>query len=166
MGRGLLRFPACHSLSSRFHGGRKTLVEVQPPMAGPLVLVVRETPSLADSLQLLLETVGFRVRTESGIPSPFSAPDRTDAEPARAIVLACNRPRSEVLRGFPDRFPAEDRDLPVVVVGDRAAEARGAWPPNVHFVSLPFDARSFVKLLTDLTAPDLAPPREPVAIEH
>jgi hypothetical protein len=166
MGRGHLRFRACECLSSRFHGGRKTYVGILLPMSIPLVVVVRETPSLADSLQLLLETVGFRVRTEPGIPTPYCESDGGHSGPARAIVLACNKPRSEVLRGFPDRFPAEDRDLPLVVVGDRAAEARGAWPPNVHFVALPFDARSFVKLLTDLTAPELADTREAVAVEH
>lgn len=135
-------------------------------MASPLVLVVRETPSLADSLQLLLETVGFRVRTEPGIPVGELPKEGSEPDEARAIVLACNRPRSEVLRGFPERFPPEDRELPLVVVGDRAAEARGNWPSNVHFVPLPFDARAFVKLVTELTSSDDSVPREPVAVTH
>jgi len=153
-------------LSSRFHGGRKTLLAVQSLMASPLVMVVRETPSLADALQLLLETMGFRVRPEPGIPPADIAREGRDAEPVRAIVLACNKPRSEVLRGFPDRFPAANRDLPLVVVGSRAADARGAWPPNVHFVGLPFDARSFVKMLSDLTTSEEAHTPEAVAVEH
>lgn len=126
-------------------------------------MIVRETPSLADALQLLLETVGFRVRTAAGIP-PAVAPSESP-EAVRAIILACNKPRSEVLRGFPDRFPEGDRDLPLLVVGDRAAEARGAWPPNVHFVALPFDARSFVQLLDGLTTTEPAGTHEAIAIE-
>lgn len=133
-------------------------------MTGPLVLVVRETPSLADSLQLLLETVGFRVRPEAGIPSGPSPSG--DEGSAQAIVLACNQPRSEVLRGFPDRFPPEYRGLPVVVVGGRAAAARGDWPPNVRFVGLPIDAGSLVKLIGELTSIDGASTDEPIAAEH
>lgn len=135
-------------------------------MASPLVVVVRETPSLADALQLLLETVGFRVRTEPGIPAPEPLTDGGEAGTARAIVLACNRPRSTVLAGYPAGFSAEHRDLPLVVVGDRAAEARGVWPANVHFVALPFDAGAFIKLLTDLTSPEASTPHEPIAVEH
>ncbi len=129
-------------------------------MSRPVVLVVRETPSLADSLQLLLETVGYRVRTEVGIPPGVTGPAAAAEEAVRVIVLACNKPRSDVLRGYPDRFPVDYHGLPLVVVGSRAAGARGIWPPSVHFVDLPIDARSFVQLIGDLATPNgTAPPR-------
>jgi hypothetical protein len=135
-------------------------------MDRPLILVVRETPSLADSLELLLDTVGFRVRSESKITPDTPSTDGVPPEPPQAIVLACNKPRSESLLGYPDQIPFGLRDLPLVVVGGRAAEARGHWPSNVHFVGLPIEPRSFVKLLGDLTDTESTGSHEPLAVEH
>ncbi|HXY47683.1 MAG TPA: hypothetical protein VEK13_07315 [Thermoplasmata archaeon] len=135
-------------------------------MDRPLVLVVRETPSLADSLELLLDTVGFRVRSEPKITPDTPPVDGEPHEPPQAIVLASNKPRSESLLDFPDQFPCGLRDLPLVVVGGRAAEARGHWPANVHFVGLPIEPRSFVKLLSDLTDTEIMGSHEPLAVEH
>lgn len=125
-------------------------------MDSPLVMVVRETPSLADSLGLLLETVGFRVEPQPSVPLALARLRRADEDEVRAIVVACNQPGSEMLRGFPDSFPRQARDLPLLVVGGRAAESRRVWPPNVRFFGLPFEAREFVKLLNELTAWDSA----------
>lgn len=134
-------------------------------MEGPLVMVVRETPSLADSLGLLLETVGFRVEHEASVPLALARLRRGNGETVRAIVVACNQPGSEMLRGFPESFPAEARELPLLVVGGRAAESRRVWPRNVRFFGLPFETREFVKLLNELTAG--APEKHPewVALE-
>ena len=134
-------------------------------MAHPLVLVVRETPSLADSLQLLLETVGYRVRTEVGIPTGVTGPAGTGEDAVRVIVLACNKPRSDFLRDYPDRFPVDFHRVPLVVVGSRAAGARGIWPPSVHFVDLPIDAQSFVRLIDDLATPNGSAPPRPLTVE-
>jgi hypothetical protein len=135
-------------------------------MDTPLVMVVRETPSLADSLQLLLETVGFRVVPEASVPLALARLRNLDEETVRAIVVACNQPRSDMLRGFPDSFPTEARDLPLVVVGGRAAESRRFWPQSVHFVGLPFEARDFVKLLNELATIDSTHPPAAVAVEE
>lgn len=130
-------------------------------MAGPFVMVVRETASLADSVQLLLETVGFRVVAMDRVPEAISRLAALGEEPIRAVVLASNQPRSEMLRVFPDAFPPGARHLPLVVVGDRSAHERHGWPANVHFVRLPFETQQFLALLDTImrgTAPLPAAP--------
>ena len=117
----------------------------------PLVLVVRETPSLGDSVQILLEEVGFRV-VSFGTPS--SAIDRLadrTAEPIGAIVVACNQAVCETLRGYPLSFPPEARSTPLLVVGSRALREVRIWPGNVRSLGLPLDGRALVSALTHLT---------------
>jgi len=118
---------------------------------GPLVLVVRETRSLADSVQLLLETVGFRVVAENRAPAALARLASDREEPIRAVVVVCNQPNSEVLRGFPESFPPVARALPLLVVGDRVAETRRSWPPNVRFLGLPIEANRLVDQLGRMT---------------
>ncbi len=120
-------------------------------MTGPVVMVVRETPSLADSVQVLLETLGFRVVVVDHAVQAAARLGAMGEEPVRALILASNRPRSELLRSFPDAFPPAARHLPILVVGDRAASERQGWPGNVHFVRLPFDGRQFVDLIDRFT---------------
>jgi CheY-like chemotaxis protein len=122
-------------------------------MEGPLVLVVRETSSLADSVQLFLETVGFRVVPEARAPAALARLASEEEEPVQAIVIACNQPTSDMLRGFPESFPTQARALPLLVVGDRAAEARRSWPPNVRFLGLPLEANRLVEQLHRMTSP-------------
>lgn len=117
----------------------------------PLVLVVRETPSLADSVQILLETVGFRVVSFGSLASALDRIGDRTAEPIRAIVVACNRALSETLRGYPQSFPAEARSVPVLVVGQRPLEGTKIWPSNVRSLGLPLDASALVSALTHLT---------------
>lgn len=135
-------------------------------MDGPLVMVVQETPSLAESLGLLLETVGFRVEPEPSVSLALARLRRADEDTVRAIVVACNQPGSEMLRGYPDSFPKEARELPLLVVGGRAAESRRVWPPNVRFFGLPIETRKFVKLLNELTARNLTERPAPTAVEE
>ena len=126
-------------------------------------MVVRETPSLADSVQVLLETLGFRVVV---VDHPVQAAARLGAmgeEPVRALILASNRSRSDLLRSFPDAFPPVARHLPILVVGDRAESERRGWPGNVHFVRLPFDGRQFVELIDRFTHGSEDPPGAPVS---
>ncbi len=134
-------------------------------MVGPSVMVVRETASLADSVQLLLETVGFRVVPEEGVPEALERLADTRREPIRAVVVACNQARSEMLGAFPESFPSSARKLPLVVVGDRPSLARRGWPSNILFVGLPFETRRFLELLHDRMDLAATPPAV-VGAEH
>jgi hypothetical protein len=120
-------------------------------MVRPLVLVVRETPSLADSVQILLETVGFRVVSFGSIRSALERIQDRSAEPIGAIVVACNQAYSETLRGYPESLPEEARTVPLLVVGQRALQSRGKLPANVRSLGLPLDAGALVSALTHLT---------------
>lgn len=120
-------------------------------MVRPLVLVVRETPSLADSVQILLETVGFRVVSFGSLSSALERISDRSAEPIRAIVVACNQAYSETLRGYPDSVPEDARSVPVLVVGQRALQGGRKWPANVRSLGLPLDSGALVAALTHLT---------------
>jgi len=135
-------------------------------MGSPLVMVVRETPSLADSVQLLLETVGFRVVPEPSVPPALARLRSAEDDSVQAIVVACNQPQSDMLRGFPDLFPTEARSLPLLVVGGRAAQSRRVWPANVHFLGLPFVAREFVRLLNEVTSLDSSGQRAAMTVNE
>jgi len=127
-------------------------------MVRPLVLVVRETPSLADSVQILLETVGFRVLAFSSRASAVDRIQDADAEPIRAIVVACNQVVSETLRGYPETFPEAARSVPLLVVGQRALEVGRKWPMNVRSIGLPLDSGALVRAITHLTGIEPSPP--------
>ena len=138
-------------MSSGFHGESKIRGDLAGSMVRPLVLVVRETPSLADSVQILLETVGFRVVSFGCLGSALDRIEDRTAEPIRAIVVACNQAYSETLRGYPASFPAEARTIPLLVVGQRALQQGRIWPSNVKSLGLPLDASTLVSALTHLT---------------
>ena len=120
-------------------------------MVRPLVLVVRETPSLADSVQILLETVGFRVVSFGSTASALERIGDDSAEPIRAIVVACNQAVSETLRGYPGSFPPEARSVPLLIVGQRALQVGRIWPSNVRSLGLPLDGAALVSALMHLT---------------
>src|SRR5271157_5653942 len=123
-------------MSSRFHGETNTIPEVLFSMVRPLVLVVRETPSLADSVQILLETVGFRVVSFGSLSSAL---DRIEDRAAES-------------------FPAEARDVPLLVVGQRALQGGRKWPANVRSIGLPLDSGALVTALAHLTGIEAAGP--------
>jgi len=120
-------------------------------MVRPLVLVVRETPSLADAVQILLETVGFRVVSFGSVTSALERIEDRTAEPIRAVVVTCNQAVSETLRGYPESFPVEARSVPLLVVGQRALQGAKIWPSNVRSLGLPLDAGALVSALTHIT---------------
>jgi hypothetical protein len=131
-------------------------------MVRPLVLVVRETPSLADSVQILLETVGFRVVSFGSFASAVDRIQDRRAEPIGAIVVACNQAYSETLRTYPDGLPEDARSVPLLVVGQRALQSRSKLPGNVRSLGLPLDAGSLVSALTHLTGIEQgSPPGSP-----
>jgi len=131
--------------------------EVVCSMVRPLVLVVRETPSLADSVQILLETVGFRVVSFGSVASALDRIGDRTAEPIRAIVVACNQAFSETLRGYPQSFPREAQAVPLLVVGQRALQGSRIWPANVRSLGLPLDGSALVSALTHLTGIEAGP---------
>jgi hypothetical protein len=128
------------------------------PMVRPLVLVIRETPSLADSVQILLETVGFRVVSFGSLASAVDRMADRGAEPIRAIVVACNQAYCEAMRGYPGSLPEGQRDTPLLVVGQRAFHERPNWPSNVRSLGLPLDAGALVSALTHLTGVETGSP--------
>jgi len=127
-------------------------------MVRPLVLVVRETPSLADAVQILLETVGFRVVSFGSRSSALERIEDRNAEPICAIVVACNQVLSETLRGYPESFPPDARTVPLLVVGQRAVPSGSRFPANVRLLGLPLDSGALVKALTQLTGIEPASP--------
>lgn len=138
-------------MSSPLDGERNIQGWVDSAMVRPLLLVVRETPSLADSVQILLETVGFRVISFSSLASARERLGDAGAEPIRAIVVACNRSYSDTLRGYPESFPSEGRTIPLLVVGQKPMQGGRRWPPNVRTLGLPLDSGALVAALTHLT---------------
>jgi Flagellar regulatory protein FleQ len=130
-------------------------------MVRPLVLVVRETPSLADSVQILLETVGFRVVSFGSLASAVERIEDAGAEPIRAIVVACNQAFSDTLRRYPESLPERARLIPFLVVGKRALQERSAWPSNVRTLGLPLDSGALVSALTHLTGIESGDARKP-----
>jgi len=145
-------------MSSRLHGERKSPRTVFPSMVRPLVLVVRETPSLADSVQILLETVGFRVVSFGSTASALDRIQDLSAESIGAIVVACNQAYSETLRGYPASFPPEARSVPLLVVGERSLQSGRIWPSNVRSLGLPLDGAALVSALTHLTGMEAGAP--------
>ncbi len=121
-------------------------------MLVPTALVVRETPSLADSVQLFLDTLGFRVVTAGGPSDAALRLSDAAQDPVDLIVVACNRARSELLEAYPGALPDDARRLPVIVVGDPFIETRRAWPPNVKWLPLPLETNVLARLLDEFTS--------------
>jgi len=113
------------------------------------ILLVRESPSLADSVQLLLETVGYTVVPVNSLPlRRRSRAARSD--PVEAVVVACNEPTSTMLDRLPAGLPETSRGAPTIVLGRPARERQGSTHPDVRFVALPLDTAGFVGLLAEL----------------
>lgn len=110
------------------------------------VLLLKETPSLGDAVQELLEAIGDHVesaRSAEEAVSGVQIPSRFDL-----VVSACNRRPSSLLRLLGKAVPSKTRLLPVVVVGDPLGETHipALWP--IHTVPLPLVPENFVSLLT------------------
>ena len=126
----------------------------------PTALVVRETPSLADSVRVFLETLGLHVVTADAAADAAHRLSDATRDPVDLIVVACNQARSELLETYPEAFPDGARRLPVIVVGDPFAETRRTWPPNVKWLPLPLETSVLARLLDEYTSPAVseAPP--------
>lgn len=110
------------------------------------VLLLKETPSLGDAVQELLEAIGDHVESAGSAEEAVSGvqiPSRFDL-----VVSACNRRPSSLLRLLGKAPPSKVRLLPVVVVGDPLGETHvpALWP--IHKVPLPLVPENFVSLLS------------------
>ena len=121
-------------------------------MTAPQVLVVRETPSLADSVQLLLETVGFHVAAYDSVGRAFARLREGDPSGIVATVVACNRASCDSLRNYPEGLPPAAAPIPLIVVGRSVELNDRRWPPNVRFVALPLQTKEFLAMLDRLAA--------------
>jgi hypothetical protein len=119
-------------------------------MASGRILLVRETPSLADAVQLLLETVGYTVVPVNSLPLHSRRGRTRSVGPVEAVIFACNQPTSSMLERLPEALPEESRGVPTVVLGRPARELQGSTHPGVRFVGLPLDASSFLGLIGQL----------------
>ena len=127
-------------------------------MAGPTVLLVSETPSLADSLRLFLETLGYATVTEEDPDAAWARVSSAGSLGIDAVVVVCNRSRSEFLERYRGGFRGSAEPMAVVVVGDPRLEDEGDWPPAVRFVSLPLDVAELGRALEDAAFPPASPP--------
>lgn len=127
-------------------------------MVGPTVLLVSETPSLADALRLFLETLGYSTVAEEDPGAAVARVSVAGSAGVDAVVVVCNQSRSEFLERY--RHGSRDRagTLPVVVVGDPRLEEEGGWPTTVRFVALPLDVAELGRALEDAAFPPVAPP--------
>ncbi|HYA56858.1 MAG TPA: hypothetical protein VEH57_00090 [Thermoplasmata archaeon] len=123
-------------------------------MESPRILLVRETPSLADSVQLLLETVGYRVVPVNSLPLPRRKGRARETGEVGAVIVACNEPTSAMLDRLPGALPEAYRGAPTIVLGRPAREEQSTAYPGVRFVGLPLDASSFIGLVGSLVGRD------------
>ena len=119
-------------------------------MVSGRILLVRETPSLADAVQLLLETVGYTVVPVNSLPVHSRRGRTRSVGAVEAVIFACNQPTSAMLERLPEALPEESRGVPTVVLGRPARELQGSTHPGVRFVGLPLDASSFLGLIGQL----------------
>lgn len=109
------------------------------------VLLLKETPSLGDAIQELLEAIGDQVelaRSPEQAAASVQDPGRFDV-----VISACNRRPSGLLRLLRDLPASRTGRVPVVFVGSPLDEAPAPPSGPVHTVALPMVPESFVSLL-------------------
>lgn len=127
-------------------------------MVGPTVLLVSETPGLADALRLFLETLGYSTVVEEDPQEAWARVSDTGGAGVDAVVVVCNQTRSEFLERYPRPSPENTDPLPVVVVGDPRLEDEARCLSSVRFVPLPLDMAELGRALDDAAfPPPLAP---------
>ena len=135
-------------------------------MDRPRILLVRETPSLADSVKLLLETVGYTVVSVDSLPIPRRRGHAREVGRVDAVIVACNEPTSAMLERLPGALPAAYRGAPAIVLGRPARESQSTTHPGVRFVGLPLDASSFLGLVGTVTGRDGGGSSLPAPLPH
>ncbi len=118
-------------------------------------MVVRETPSLADSVEELLSLEGYRV-----VPVPTAHQGVRLLNSRRghlitATVVVCNEP---ICTGL-DILEADQYRTPLIVLGWRGSPFAGRQHPNVVLLRLPISPGALLESLRSVTEP----PRPTVA---
>lgn len=112
-------------------------------------MVVRETPSLADSVQELLSSEGYRIRTVSSAREGRKLLESSRGRSVRATVIVCNEP---VCSGV-DTLAASESTTPVIVLGWRGAHFPAEGNTKLLLLRLPISAGLLLASLRSLVHP-------------
>lgn len=116
-------------------------------------MVVRETPSLADSVEELLVSEGYRVRRVANAREGSEFLRTGRGRQVRATVMVCNEP---VCRGF-DTMTQATSGPPLIVLGWRGSPLAGQDRSNVVLLPLPISAEALLSNLRTLAGSPVAP---------
>lgn len=110
-------------------------------------MVVRETPSLADSVEELLTSEGYRIcRVETAHEGVRLLNSRRGRQ-VSATVVVCNEP---VCTGL-DTLEASEFKTPLIVLGWRGSPFAGREHPHVVLLRLPISAGHLLENLRTAT---------------
>lgn len=121
------------------------------------VVVVAETPSLAQSVADLLESDGLPVCT---VLDPALALTRCMKDPASPVGLVISASNGHHCATAPRWLRGEMGNVPLVVVGSRDASLRSG--PQLHVVGLPLVPEAFLLLVHQL----MRSPNVPVPVSR
>lgn len=107
------------------------------------MVVVRETPSLADSVEELLLSEGYQVRRASSGLDAREMLARRHRNPIEAVVVVCNEPICSNL----DSIAVLGLSTPVIVLGWRGPSLAGLVNHRVTFLRLPISAGQLLEEL-------------------
>ncbi|HYK92735.1 MAG TPA: hypothetical protein VEY07_01670 [Thermoplasmata archaeon] len=127
-------------------------------MVRDTVMVVRETASLADSVQELLLSEGYRIRAVPSAREGRKLLESARGRGVRATVIVCNEP---VCSGV-ETLTASTSDTPVIVVGWRGAPCTARGATKLLLLRLPISAGTLLSSLRSIVH-DGTVPGAPVA---
>ena len=123
-------------------------------MSQVAVLVVRETPSLADSVEELLLSEGYHIRRAVDGHEAMKIVSRAHRIPIQAILVVCNEPVCSNM----DSIATLGLTIPVLVLGWRGPAFEDEAHEQITFLRLPITAG---RLLEEVR---LATHRSPLAV--
>lgn len=121
-------------------------------------MVVRETPSLADSVAELLSSEGYRVRSVASAEKARQVLASPRGRGVRAAVIVCNQPFCT----GPDTLACADADIPIIVLGWRGAPEHAQRNSKLLLLRLPISAGMLLENLRTVVG-DGYPPAVPAA---
>ncbi len=122
-------------------------------------MVVRETPSLADSVEELLTSEGYQVRRVNGTDEAVRLLDTPRGRTVRAAVVVCNEPVCSGLEGLKSLLGR----VPILVLGWRGLPFITRGPSDVTLVRLPISAGALLDNLRALTEGPASGPVPPAS---